>query len=452
MKKRKLSLIGYWLLFALAILIVVIVVFVQYFFYLHVEEVHEIKETPNYVLKVAYPVVKNKTISKKIEKYVEDAKKDFILSIEDNVDPNYQYDFTVNYDISVLGTVKMIHLVIYSFTGGAHYIRNDQVFMYDEDTGKEVDITYFLENDTFSKLQELARAKIYAYYEEKDESIDKTWIDDGTSKPSDFSLFKVSDNEVIFTFPPYQVGPWSDGEIVISIPKASLNGVFKNEYLNYEEEKPVISTIQNKRDLSEFKDKKLIAFTFDDGPGGKSTSKLLDNLDKYNARVTFFVLGSRVNTFSENLRRAYLMGNTIGSHTFNHFNLYKLSEEAQMEEIVSTNKAIESVIGQKTIYLRPPYGNIKNEIKEQSGMYTILWNIDTEDWKKKNADKIADHIIEHAHDGAIVLLHDIYMFSVDGALKAMEVLQKEGYAFVTIEEMLELKGKTLEPLKSYYGF
>lgn len=83
-------------------------------------------------------------------------------------------------------------------------------------------------------------------------------------------------------------------------------------------------------------------------------------------------------------------------------------------------------------------------------MYNILWDLDTEDWKYKDPERIANYIVENAHDGAIVLLHDLYETSVDGALLAMERLEKEGYAFVTIEEMAIIKNIDLEKDKNYY--
>ncbi len=214
-----------------------------------------------------------------------------------------------------------------------------------------------------------------------------------------------------------------------------------------------ISNVNNsERDINKFKDKKLIAFTFDDGPSYKGTNKLLDNLNKYNARVTFFVVGSRVLTYKDTLKRAYNMGNVIGSHTYSHKDLLKLSNSDILNEIRKTNDDIESVIGERAKYLRPPYGNTNKNIKNLSNMYTILWDLDTEDWKYKDKNKISQYIIDNAHDGAIVLLHDLYETSVDGALLAMEELEKEGYAFVTIEEMVTLKGINLDKTKNYFQF
>ena len=84
-------------------------------------------------------------------------------------------------------------------------------------------------------------------------------------------------------------------------------------------------------------------------------------------------------------------------------------------------------------------------------MYSLLWDVDTEDWKYKDAEKIKDNIVSHAHDGAIILLHDIYTTSVEGALLAMQELNDE-YAFVSIDEMIELKKANLDPTKSYFNF
>lgn len=228
------------------------------------------------------------------------------------------------------------------------------------------------------------------------------------------------------------------------------------EYFNNQKEKilEIIESIKipKARDLKQFEGKKLIAFTFDDGPSNQSTNKLLDNLDKYNARVTFFVLGSRVSKYQDSLKRAYLMGNQIGSHTYSHSNLYRLKIEEVKEEMTKTNLAIKNITGEDVTLLRPPYGNIDTDMKKITDLYTILWDIDPKDWKYKDKEKIADNIVSNAHDGGIVLLHDIYLTSIDGALLAMERLEKEGYAFVTIEEMITLKGVAMDKEKTYFNF
>lgn len=207
------------------------------------------------------------------------------------------------------------------------------------------------------------------------------------------------------------------------------------------------------RDYSEFKGKKLIAITFDDGPAGdESTGKLLDNLDKYNARVTFFVVGNRVAKYASMLKREYEMGNQIGNHSYSHPNLTKLSESEIKSQIAKTNDEIKKVIGIKPTCMRPPYGSMNASVKSSVGMPLITWSIDTLDWKRKDAQAVSDHIIEKAYDGAVVLLHDLYPTSVEGALSAMETLKDEGYAFVTIDELAKFRGVKMAESKVYYSF
>lgn len=164
------------------------------------------------------------------------------------------------------------------------------------------------------------------------------------------------------------------------------------------------------------------------------------------------MLGNRVKQYPDIVRRAYEEGHEIGSHTYNHLNLKKLQDYEVYKEITHTNQLIEQTIGSIPKYLRPPYGSTNDQIKEIGNMATILWDVDTEDWKSRNADSIYKEIMKNAHDGAIILLHDLYQTSIDGAIKAMTELEKQGYTFVTIDEMFKIKQLEFDITKSYFGF
>ena len=235
----------------------------------------------------------------------------------------------------------------------------------------------------------------------------------------------------------------------VTIPYYELGGVLKKDMLK--KAGVTDSNQPTKRDLSQFKGKKLIAFTFDDGPS-KNTGKLLDALDKYNARVTFFVVGNRVASYSDTLKRAYMMGNQIGTHSYSHASLVKLSDAEVKSEISKANAAVKKVTGADPDIIRPPYGKTDARVKKLCGAPSIIWNVDTLDWKTRNKDKVYNAIIKSAHDGAVVLMHDLYETSVDGAIAAMDKLSKEGYAFVTINEMAQLRGITLDKATSYSSF
>lgn len=417
----------------------------------HQRVFYEKDENKNYIVEINYPKVKSKQLLAYTDDYIKNKKKEFKEEISKEEPLNSsKYEFKADYKITDNNNILGLHLNISEYTGGAHHVRYDKSYYYNKENDEIVSIKDFLEKDTsLDKLANLSYYYVMKYSDDNNLNFDKEGVKEGlSSNLNNFEHFNFIDDGLEFIFPPYQIAYYAAGEIKIVIHYNELKGIIKNKYLKYSEKDNIKQ--DNNRDLKEFSNKKLIAFTFDDGPSYIGTNKLLDNLDKYNARVTFFVLGSRVNNYKDTLTKAYKMGNTIGSHTYSHSNLLKLDNYSVMDEIKKTNEAIKNITGSETIYLRPPYGNINSDIKNISNMYTILWDLDTEDWKYKDKDRIADYIVSNAHDGAIVLLHDLYETSVDGALLAMERLEKEGYAFVTIDEMIKIKDIQLDINKNYY--
>lgn len=413
---------------------------------------HEEEENENYSIEINYPKVNNENLIAYSNDYIQDKKKEFKNEISDIYGLNSgKYEFKTDYEVNETEDILGIHLTVYEFTGGAHYIRDDKSYYYNKQEEKIVTINDFLVNEeSLEKLANLSYYYVMKYSKENNLDFNEEMAKDGLSPElNNFEHFNFIDDGLEILFPPLQVAYYAAGEVRILIPYNELVGIIKNDYLKYSKKDNVIKN--TKRNLDEFKDKKLIAFTFDDGPSYIGTNKLLENLDKYNARVTFFVLGSRITNYKDTLKKAYDMGNLIGSHTYSHQNLLQLDKYTILEEIKKTNEAIKEITNEDTLYLRPPYGNINLDIKELANMYTILWDLDTEDWKYKDKNKISDYVVENAQDGSIVLLHDLYETSVDGALLAMEKLQNEGYAFVTIEEMAIIKNKKLDKQESYYN-
>ena len=417
----------------------------------HQRVFYEKDENKNYIVEINYPKVKSKQLLAYTDDYIKNKKKEFKeeISMEEPLNSS-KYEFKADYKITDNNNILGLHLNINEYTGGAHYVRYDKSYYYNKESDEIVSLKDFLEKDTsLDKLANLSYYYVMKYSDDNNLNFDKEGVKEGLSfNLNNFEHFNFIDDGLEFIFPPYQVAYYAAGEIKIVIPYDELNGIIKNKYLKYSKKNNIKQ--DNNRNLKEFSNKKLIAFTFDDGPSYIGTNKLLDNLDKYNARVTFFVLGSRVENYKDTLTKAYKMGNTIGNHTYSHSNLLKLDNYSVMAEIKKTNETIKNITGSETIYLRPPYGNINSDIKNISNMYTILWDLDTEDWKNKDKDRIADYIVSNAHDGSIVLLHDLYETSVDGALLAMERLEKEGYAFVTIDEMIKIKDIQLDINKNYY--
>ena len=179
-----------------------------------------------------------------------------------------------------------------------------------------------------------------------------------------------------------------------------------------------------------------IALTFDDGPHPKYTEQLLDGLKERNVVATFFVTGENAENYPEIIRREQEEGHLIGNHTYSHIQLTSRNREAFREELVRTNAVLEEITGEKPSFVRPPYGSWDKSFEKELNMFPVLWNIDPLDWCSHNAECIAARVVEKAGDGDIILMHDYYDTSVIAALEVIDALQKEGFQFVTVEELL----------------
>lgn len=208
----------------------------------------------------------------------------------------------------------------------------------------------------------------------------------------------------------------------------------------------------NIRDLDP--DKPMIALTFDDGPNHLQTPRLLEILEKYGVKSTFFVLGDRVTwgaSNEETLRMVYEAGHEVGSHTYTHAHLINLSDEEILKETTDTRDVIYSVIGEYPVLLRPPYGQYDDNVKANTYAPLIHWTIDSLDWNYKDTDKVVEHVLKEAKDGTIVLMHDIYWFTVDAVEQIVPELQARGYQIVTVRELLHYKGVELENGTVYHS-
>ena len=188
---------------------------------------------------------------------------------------------------------------------------------------------------------------------------------------------------------------------------------------------------------------KLIAITFDDGPGAY-TAQLLDELAARDVKATFFVSGYRAANYPETLKRMVSEGHQLASHTQNHENLNTLSAAKIADEISRTQDYITAAGGDNPAYIRPPYGNANKTVRAQAPSPLINWSVDPEDWKYHNADTVCSNILAGSYDGAIILVHDIYQTSVNGALAAIDKLLEQGYEFVTVRDLLLRRGITPE--------
>ena len=256
----------------------------------------------------------------------------------------------------------------------------------------------------------------------------------------DYDIYD-NDNLYYLTFYKYfwndnMVSDGSDSFVI----DTSNNSVSRINKTNYEYD----VVINRKIDKS----KRMIALTFDDGPN-YNTSKIIDVLNKYDIKATFFVLGSRAINNKDILKKMADSGMEIGNHTYNHLLLTKYDENKIRSEIEDTSEVIYNATKKRPKLLRPSYGSVNNKIKKVANMPIIIWDIDTLDWKYHNSKRITSRVVNKVRDGDIILMHDIYSASLNALSNIIPILQDNGYEFVTIDELFYYKGISLENGKVY---
>ena len=196
---------------------------------------------------------------------------------------------------------------------------------------------------------------------------------------------------------------------------------------------------------------KLVALTFDDGPKGKWTTKLLDGLAERGAKATFFVLGTQVADDPEKVCRMVREGHQVGIHCYDH--LTALTDLCQADfdaQVGRTRELLCSLLGERDFCLRPPYGAIDASVRAWAQAPLVLWSVDSEDWLTRDAGTTAAYLIEEIEDGDIVLMHDIFPESVDAALQVVDALHQQGFCFVTVDQLMEERGIVMENGESYF--
>lgn len=179
-----------------------------------------------------------------------------------------------------------------------------------------------------------------------------------------------------------------------------------------------------------------IAITFDDGPSSQCTGRLLDGLKERDVKATFFLIGENAKENPELVKRLDEEGHLIGNHTYHHVEITKVSDEEAKKEILDTNEVITSITGKPVEYMRPPFGLWQRNLEMEIEVLPVMWTIDPLDWTTENVDEIVNKVVTEAEENDIILLHDCYDSSVDAALRIIDILQKKGFEFVTVEQLI----------------
>ncbi|MDE7433070.1 MAG: polysaccharide deacetylase family protein [Lachnospiraceae bacterium] len=195
--------------------------------------------------------------------------------------------------------------------------------------------------------------------------------------------------------------------------------------------------------------KPMVALTFDDGPSRQNTNRILDALKQYNAHATFFMVGYNIDGNEDILRRVTEEGSEVANHSATHSKLTALDAAGIASEVDAIADKIKSITGQGSVLIRPPYGAVDENVMAAIKDPVILWSIDTEDWKTRNAQSTIQNIQSSVYDGAIILMHDLYGETADAAVQIIEWLNSQGYQMVTVSEMGYFRRGGLQPGVKY---
>lgn len=199
-------------------------------------------------------------------------------------------------------------------------------------------------------------------------------------------------------------------------------------------------------------DKLMVALTFDDGPCDPCSNEIMDILAEYNSLATFFDVGSRAEVYPDIVAREVEMGFELGSHTYSHADLAKLSDEEAKAEMDKANDVFISITGKPASLLRPPYGSLGGK-SPLSSIPVVTWSVDTLDWQSRDAEKIMQIIMDEGNlDGKVILMHSLYPSTVEALKTLVPYLIDNGYQLVTVSELAKYKyGDDLQP-GTVYGY
>lgn len=192
------------------------------------------------------------------------------------------------------------------------------------------------------------------------------------------------------------------------------------------------------------RDDNVISVTFDASWGGDQTMRILDILDKYDAKATFFLVGIWVEKYPDLVKAIADRGHEIGNHSSTHPHMTQLSEEKMRQELHSMSDKLETITGKRPVLFRPPYGDYNNQVvsvSRQEGYECVQWSVDSLDWKNLGAQNMIDRATSSVHSGDIILFHNDSQYILDALPTILEAYRKQGLQMIPVSQLL-LTGDT----------
>ncbi|KAA0965195.1 polysaccharide deacetylase family protein [Sporosarcina sp. ANT_H38] len=418
---------------------------------------------------IQYPQSLHSPFNEAISTYIKNAKQDYLTTMTEN----RKSDSKIKGELNISFETLPHHSGNYSFvlinsrtTGDANGTTEIRSFHLNPETGENFTIADVFGRDPkhLKIVSTLVRETLYNDPLLVDYLFPK--VVDIKTEPlwGNFRNFAITDESLIIYFEENELTAGTMGPPIVAIPLSDVKNLLSDEFqllvddtdknaniIDPSKEENAAtppketesSTDQDENNSTSTEDgkeevdnsTKQIALTFDDGPDPKVTMQILETLKKYDAKATFFMLGSRVEYYPEIAKKVQEAGHELGNHTWNHPDLTKAGVEKVQAEINKTSSIIKNVTGEEATVFRPPYGAVNKTVRSQTNLPVVLWDIDTLDWKHRDPNQLLTHVKGSAKDGSIILMHDIHQSTAEGLDSVLAYLQSEGYTFVTVSEL-----------------
>lgn len=309
-------------------------------------------------------------------------------------------------------------------------------YLIDYKTGEEINIEKIIKEECIEDFKNKIKELLYLKYPK--------FIADAVISNEIKIAYEFKENELIIHYDEVKTNPVYELPITLKVNYHEIK-----EFINFNVE--LSGEYENENGYLFDKNKKTVALTFDDGPSGDKTNRLVNLLNENKMHATFFMVGYRMANAPDLIKNLREKGNEVGSHSYRHEKLTKLTKEELVTGEKNTFNIYKSITGEDLKLLRPPYGSVNNIMKESLDYVFVNWNLDTEDWRYRNANHIYDSVIKNIDDGDIILMHDLYDTTVEAVERLLPELYIRGYQVVTVSELANLKGVTLEKGKVIRG-
>ena len=406
-----------------------------------------IRQTSREKVSIEYPITKNNKINKTIAQVITRDDRDFRYIATNVLSFNQPMTETISYQITHNNSAALSIIVnIKQDMHGAHPVSLTHFWTFDKKSGEVISLSDLTEQSDKATREIVAAARNNINETIKQRQQAELDLNETITQET-LSNFVITDGGNSLAWPIGQASllPSAYGEMTIKVPIDAVAKYLQNPTARKlanipkpPEPKPEPKPAPAVPAPAPTTGNKVIALTFDDGPG-PHTAHLLDILDQYGAKATFFLIGSKVSSQANVVRNIQARDHQLGNHSWSHPELPKLPADQIASEIDRTNEAIGQATGVTPAILRPPYGAVNGVVLEQlrlRGMSSILWSVDTRDWADRNSQIVCSRAVAGARPGAIILMHDIHQTSVGAVPCILSALKQQGYSFVTVQGLL----------------